>query len=333
VLDKSALVVTSIAAPNPVLAACAEGSRKHGVDFIVIGDTKSPPGFDLQDCDFWSIERQKNLPSRLASVLPERHYSRKNLGYLLAMERGAEIIIETDDDNFPLEAFWGGRTSLQKANLCADGGWINVYRYFTDSLIWPRGFPLEHIRKAVTPLSLLDEQEVYCPIQQGLVDVNPDVDAIYRLTMQLPQSFSGAANIALGKGSWSPFNSQNTTWFRDAFPLLYIPSYCSFRMCDIWRSFIALRICWANDWRVLFHGPTVYQERNDHDLLKDFSDEVPGYLINTRLCQELANLDILEGKKNIRDNLLKCYHVFIRLGLVKEDEINLLNAWLSDISA
>ena len=32
---RSALVITSISAPNPVLTACAEGSRKHDIDFIV----------------------------------------------------------------------------------------------------------------------------------------------------------------------------------------------------------------------------------------------------------------------------------------------------------
>jgi hypothetical protein len=329
---KTALVITSISVPNPVLAACAEGSRNHGVDFIVIGDTKSPPGFDLPGCDFWSIERQKGMKSRLAALLPERHYARKNLGYLLAMERGARVIIETDDDNFPCDGFWKERASLQRANLLLNGNWINVYRHFTDVPVWPRGFPLEHVRQPAAPLDARDEREVCCPIQQGLADDNPDVDAIYRLTMPLPQRFSGSVNIALGHGSWSPFNSQNTTWFPEAFPLLYIPSFCSFRMCDIWRSFIALRICWANDWGVLFHGPTVRQERNDHDLLKDFADEVPGYLNNAKICDRLASLDIERGVENIGENLRKCYRELIRLGLVREDELQLLEAWLADVS-
>lgn len=332
-LHKTSLVITSISAPNPVLASCAEGSSRCGIDFIVIGDTKSPPGFHIPGCDFWSIERQRSMPSRLAAILPERHYARKNLGYLVAMERGAEVIVETDDDNFPLAPFWEERVPLQRAVLHEEGNWINVYRYFTDVPIWPRGFPLEAVRNPVPPPDARGEREIYCPIQQGLADENPDVDAIYRLTMDLPQRFSGTAKIALGKGSWSPFNSQNTTWFREAFPLLYIPSWCSFRMCDIWRSFVALRICWANGWGVLFHGPTVCQERNEHDLLKDFGDEVPGYLNNARICAELAALDITAGVENIGENLRKCYGAFIRLGLVGEQEMALLDAWLADVCA
>ena len=155
-----------------------------------------------------------------------------------------------------------------------------MFKFFSDALIWPRGFPLEHIQ---TSKNIEDglEQTIVSPIHQGLADLNPDVDAVYRLVKTLPQSFSQNAPIALGEGSWSPFNSQNTTWFKDAFPLLYIPSYCSFRMCDIWRSFVALRICCANDWPVLFHAATVYQERNEHDLLRDFRDEIEGYLHNS----------------------------------------------------
>jgi STELLO glycosyltransferases len=329
---KTALVITSISPPNDVLSLCADGCIKHGVDFIVVGDVKSPSVFNLHGCNFWSIEKQTKLPLKLASILPERHYARKNLGYLLAIERGADVIIETDDDNFPRDTFWNERFHQHKVALIEDVGWVNVYRYFTDSHIWPRGFPLEHFQKPVPPREQLSEKELFCPIQQGLADDNPDVDAIFRLTMTLPQQFNGNASVALGKGSWSPFNSQNTTWFKEAFPLLYIPSYCSFRMCDIWRSFIALRICWANNWGVLFHNPTVFQERNEHDILKDFSDEISGYLNNTLICNELANLEILKGSENLGDNMRKCYFAIVSLGLIQENEMQLLDAWLSDLS-
>ncbi|MHC4265647.1 MAG: STELLO glycosyltransferase family protein, partial [Planctomycetota bacterium] len=74
-------------------------------------------------------------------------------------------------------------------------------------------------------------------------DDNPDVDAVYRLTQRLPLTFRKDRRLALGNGSKCPFNSQNTTWFPDAYPLLYLPAYCSFRMTDIWRSdtFITLK--------------------------------------------------------------------------------------------
>lgn len=332
-MAETALVITSISAPNPALTACAAGCLQHGIDFFVVGDTKSPSDFSLPGCEFMSLESQRELPAKLASLLPERHYARKNLGYLEAMARGARIIIETDDDNFPREPFWEDRSLRHLVPLVQHGGWTNVYRYFTDSVIWPRGFPLEQIQVAVPELERVERGEVCCPIQQGLADDNPDVDAIYRLTRDLPQAFDRDTKVALGNGSWTPFNSQNTTWFKEAFPLLYIPSFCSFRMCDIWRSFIAQRICWANGWGVLFHGPTVYQERNEHNLLRDFTDEVPGYLNNARVCELLAGLEIGSGAEGITDGLRSCYRAFIELDLVGAEELPLLEAWLHDVGS
>jgi hypothetical protein len=52
------VVVTSIAAPNRILRALAEGCREQGQRFYVIGDVPSPPNFSLPGCDFFSLERQ-----------------------------------------------------------------------------------------------------------------------------------------------------------------------------------------------------------------------------------------------------------------------------------
>jgi len=329
--NKTALVVTTISAPNHVLESCAKGSIAHNVDFIVVGDVKSPADFILPGSDYWSIERQNNLNFRLAKTLPQAHYSRKNLGYLIAIERGSEVIIETDDDNIPYESFWIDRFPFHNAKLAENANWINVYRYFTETNIWPRGYPLEYIQNPTISLDSFPSLECYCPIQQGLADENPDVDAVYRLVNQLPISFSKDISIALGNGSWAPFNSQNTTWFKEAFPLLYIPSYCNFRMCDIWRSYIALRICHLNEWRILFHGPTVWQDRNYHKLINDFEDEIPGYLNNIRICKALSEVEIKPGHEHIFDNLVKCYKALINIGIIGFGELELLNGWILDL--
>ena len=242
--QKTALVITSISAPNRVLEDYAVGCGKHGVEYLVIGDTKSPTEFYLPGCDFYSVKTQKELSFKLAGITPERHYSRKNLGYLIAIRNGAEVILETDDDNFALEPFWEERKPSHQAHLLDQKSWVNVYSYYSDQRIWPRGFALEHLHDAVPPLNAISYSDTYCPIQQGLANENPDVDAIYRLILPLPVNFIDGPNVALGAGTWCPFNSQNTTWFRAAFPLLYLPSYCSFRMTDIWRSFVTQRIGW-----------------------------------------------------------------------------------------
>lgn len=329
--EKIALIVTSISAPNAVLQALARGGREHGVQFIVIGDERSPADFKLDDCRFYSLSEQRELEFEFARKCPTRHYARKNIGYLVALQAGASVIIETDDDNFPEQEFWDERRRHQSVGVSANAGWVNVYRYFTEANIWPRGLPLEHIHSAIATFETLAQQDVDCPIQQGLANKNPDVDAIYRLALPLPQNFRKDRRVALASGSWSPFNSQNTTWWRDASPLLYLPAHCSFRMTDIWRSFIAQRIGWANNWAILFHEPTVWQQRNEHNLLRDFKDEVPGYLNNSAIGEALGQLQLPAGVEHLGDNLRLCYEKLASMNLVGEQELDLVDAWLGDL--
>ncbi|MFC1737434.1 STELLO glycosyltransferase family protein [Planctomycetota bacterium] len=328
--DKISIIVTSIAAPNKALTNLAQGSSERDYQFIVIGDEDSPEVFHLDGCDFYCLKRQSQTGLKFAQVCPRRHYARKNIGYLLAMGNGASIIIETDDDNIPCSQFWAGRQKNQKVPVIENAGWVNVYRYFTDAKIWPRGFPLEHLPDEVPSFESLSFKNADCPIQQGLADENPDVDAVYRLVLPLPQTFKNN-RLALGSGTLCPFNSQNTTWFSDAFELLYLPVTCSFRVTDIWRSFIAKRIASINGWAVLYHEATVRQERNEHNLLADFEEEIPGFLHNSEICQALDDLQLEAGKDKIPDNLRTCYKKLVSMSLIGEEELRLLNAWLEDI--
>ena len=327
------LIITSIANDkHPILKQFAEECKKRNLNFIVIGDTKSPADFKLEGCDYWSVERQQTLPFELAKITPAKHYSRKNLGYLLAIKNGVTELVETDDDNIPREEFWDEKHREVKSYSFENTGWVNVYHYFTKQFIWPRGYPLEELQKKQTVLTSLQLDAINCPIQQGLADENPDVDAVYRLTYPLPLSFEIKTKIALGRNAWSPFNSQNTHWFKEAFALMYLPSYCSFRMTDIWRSYVAQRIAWECGWSVLYHESTVWQERNEHNLMKDFEDEIPGYTNNLRICKELQALTLKQGKENICDNLITCYQKLIDINVIGKEEMTLLKAWISDLN-
>lgn len=331
-MDKNtAIIITSISAPNAVMKSFAEGSKQHGAEFIVIGDTKTPADFQLDGCNYFSVEQQRALPFAFAKACPERHYSRKNIGYLIAAKNGAEQIIESDDDNYPRENFWSNRSRKQQAYDISNEGWLNVYAHYSKGYIWPRGYPLEQLHKVVMPLESFDVKELDCPIQQGLADENPDIDAVFRLTQALPHSFDYKHKIGLGNKTWCPYNSQNTTHYKEAFPLLYLPSYCSFRMTDIWRSFVAQRIAWENNWHILFEEATVWQERNEHNLLRDFEDEIPGYLNNAKIATTLEKLELKKGTAYLGENLITCYKALIDINVIGAQEMPLLEAWISDL--
>jgi len=67
------------------------------------------------------------------------------------------------------------RERSQAVSTIADQGWVNVYRYFSSANIWPRGLPLDEARAPVPAYGSLPFEEIVCPIQQGLVDDDPDV--------------------------------------------------------------------------------------------------------------------------------------------------------------
>lgn len=325
------LVLTSINPPTDSVRTLAAGAM--GADILVIGDEKSPPEYDLAGVRFYDLAAQRDCGLELARICPTRSYARKNVGYLIAARSGAELIQETDDDNAPRPEFFAEPVRRQTVARVAAPGWVNVYRYFSEVNIWPRGLPLDRIHDPQVDYADLPQDTVDCPIQQGLADGDPDVDAVFRLVSPADVTFRNDRRLALGAGVWCPFNSQNTVWFAEAFALMYLPFHCSFRMTDIWRSFVAQRIAWANDWHVLFHPATVWQGRNPHNLHRDFVDEVPGYLNNARIATALDALPIAAGRGALADNLLLCYRTLIAMGLVGEGEIPLLKAWLADLGA
>ena len=324
-------VITTIQAPTPSLRQMADAGLRHGLRTIAVGDRKTPDAEWPDGTDFLSLPDQRKTGYGLADQLPENHYARKNIGYLLAMSRGAEVIFDTDDDNAPMLT-WKKRGLQVQARPCATKNWVNVYKWFTGEQIWPRGFPLEQVRSQTTPPELGVSMVCDAPIQQGLANGSPDVDAIWRLTLDREMTFRDGDSVLLQAGAWCPFNSQSTWWFPEAYPLMYLPSFVSFRMTDIWRSFIAQRCLWAQGHGVVFHGPEMFQERNPHNLLRDFEQEIPGYLNNSKICEVLENLLLSNKLEDAGANLHRCYDALAASGFIPSKELALVESWLVDVS-
>jgi hypothetical protein len=326
------VVVTTIQPPTKAMRDLGRVVQKCGGQFIVAGDKKGPFEYRLPNVEFLSLEQQLKMPFSLMSLLPMNHYARKNSAYLAAIGQGAPCIYETDDDNAPTKK-WAPRSPEVKALPVRQAGWCNVYSYFSDKYLWPRGFPLDDIAgsRKWKSNAVLKARTCRCPIQQGLADGSPDVDAIWRLVLDQDIRFKPKPSLALTRGTWCPFNSQSTWWWPEAYPLMYMPSYCTVRMTDIWRSFIAQRCVWELGAPMIFHAAEVFQDRNVHRLVRDFQDEVPGYLNNTALCKTLAELPLKPGEKAVGDNLLQCYQALVRTNIFPEGELPLVEAWLADL--
>ena len=298
----------------------------------MVGDSKGPDAYEVAGTVFLSLETQLSSRFGLARLGPVGHYARKNIGYLEAIRRKATCIYETDDDNAPL-ASWRPRDEQFKALEVDQRGWVNVYRCFSSERIWPRGFPLDALRETLNAAPALRETtfHVRAPIQQGLANGSPDVDAVWRLVLDRHFEFETRSSVSLPQGSWCPFNSQSTWWWPSAYPLMYLPSNCSFRMTDIWRSFIAQRCLWELGYGLVFHAAEVIQERNEHDLMRDFRDEVVGYLRNKEFVKVLGALTLKRGEGRQGENLRACYEALVAEDFFPEAELVLVDAWLEDI--
>jgi hypothetical protein len=323
-------VITTIAQPTFCVKQILN-KRQSTDGLIVIGDKKGPFSYEVPNTQFYSFEKQMELEFQMVRELPVGHYSRKNLGYLLAMQQGEECIYETDDDNEP-NANWQVREKHTQALIADKTEWLNVYSHFSTENIWPRGFLLNRITNPDSmpryngTLHALD-----APIQQGLANISPDVDAIWRLTQDREFYFEEKPSIALQEGTWCPFNTQSTWWWKEAFPLMYLPSFCSFRMTDIWKSFVAQRCLWEMDYKMVFHAAEVNQNRNIHNLMKDFEAEIPGYNQNEKLTSLLEESKLHSGKENALRNLVVCYENLVKADIFPREEMRLVKAWASDV--
>lgn len=330
------IVITTINPPTDAVKALLK-LTEVGWDIVVVGDEKTPEEWArVAEVHFLSLDRQFALFPHLACMAPLGHYSRKNLGYLYAINQGADCILETDDDNWPLDSFGQNVSMIVDGNLVGGGDWVNIYRFFSDENIWPRGLPLDAIHHYGKIIKKKDQRE--CPIQQFLVDADPDVDAIFRMVFKdCRVEFNKDADpIILEKGTWVPFNSQNTLFFPFAFPVLYLPHFVSFRMTDIWRSFVAQAALWNHDRHLVFHTSTAKQFRNAHNLVQDFEQEIPGYLSNRKIAEELlAETDRLERQeqKSLSSIARRLWKRLIDKNIISQREHPLIDAWFASLES
>ena len=269
------------------------------------------------------------MAPHLSKVMPFNHYCRKMFGYLKAVRAGVDVVIDTDDDNLP-KPNWGFPEYQGNFEHVGVGeGFVNVYQWFTDAKIWPRGLPLDLINTAFETAGKQTFRDCSVGIWQGLADEDPDVDAIYRLTSDQVCTFNDRNPVVLSKGTVCPFNSQNTATRRTLFPLLYLPAHVTFRFTDILRGLVAQPIMWLHGYTLGFTRATAIQVRNSHDYMKDFVSELPMY----QHCREVVEVvsDAISTNNSLESNLHAAYSALLAKEIVVDQELRTLDAWLSEI--
>ncbi len=316
------IVITSI---NSVTEAIERYSRIQDWHVLVVGDLKSTT-YAHYNTTFLNIEQQHKLPYKSLNTTPYKHYSRKNIGYLYAIEKGAGLIFDTDDDTIPYN------NTLSKDFTCETtvGGSksINPYTLYTNDRVWPRGYDLSMLDcvSKYTQSNVISKVGVW----QGVIDSDTDVDAIYRLANNKHIQFDANPDICIDYNCFAPFNTQSTLWSDKFYSLLYIPSSVDFRFTDILRGYVAQRIMWDYGYKIGFHAPNTYQVRNAHNYYHDLLGELTMYRCVPALLDALRDMKF--KNKSTEMDLLDCYKRLSIAGIVDETELQNLQNWIYDIN-
>jgi hypothetical protein len=175
------IVVTSISEPTSQIKNLA---NIKDFQLVVIGDKKTNQNWNYNNTIYLSIKTQESLNYKTFTTTPFNSYTRKNIGYLFAIQNGAKFIYDTDDDNEPLvnlnEYFNFNKYDYGMIIDCKSPRVMNPYAHFGQPLIWPRGYPLSEIQQNHYNGYICGKRKTSY-VQQGVVNGDPDVDAIFSM--------------------------------------------------------------------------------------------------------------------------------------------------------
>jgi hypothetical protein len=315
-LRKIAIVVTTIYEPvfiEGYLQNLKKYEREKEVRIIIIPDKKTPPsvsqvslnakvrGFDVV-CP--SLEKQESFLAALGlpgGFIPYNTDNRRNIGFLMALEWGCDVLISIDDDNFCLpdidfvgEHLCVGNSFDGKVVKTSDG-WFNICSMLESNLpipIYPRGFPYS-ARSIDRQISMTDMGSSRKPvaINAGLWLDDPDVDALSRLSLNPKTLSSKSESVILGDTVWSPINTQNTALTREAAMAYYyvrmgypLTGMKIDRYGDILSGYFIQKCVKHLGQCIRVGSPVANHHRTQHNIFKDLYNELAGIVI----CEELV---------------------------------------------
>ncbi len=274
------IVTTTV---NPPTEAVERFDAMADWQLVVVGDRRTPAGYRLGRGTYLSPEEQERYDPALSEAIGWNCIQRRNFGILLAYESGADVVAVVDDDNIPLDG-WGEDLLLDTPT---EVNFFEIDEAAFDPVgatnyphLWHRGFPLQLL--AGRDYSRPGRRTVSAGVQADVWNGDPDLDAVCRME-HAPECKFDPSLFPVASNRPAPFDSQNTFLARRV-----VPDYFLFpgvgRMDDIWAAYYAQ----ACGHTAVFAAPSVYQQRNPHDLTRDLRAELLGYEHNLAIVEALA---------------------------------------------
>jgi hypothetical protein len=253
---------------------------------------------------YYSPEDQEALGYACSEIIGWNSIQRRNIAMLEAIKGGADVIVLIDDDNIPMTRdhipAMGKllETPFSGCMVSSDNRWVDSGRFLVPPVIM-RG--LDWTKK--------DGKLKFHPVVQkkiglvaGLSLGDPDINASEWLVKAPYVSNSHEllnTGFLVSPDAWAPFNSQNTAWQRELFPLMFVIPFIG-KYDDIWCSYIAERIMRETEFHVYFGKPFSLQARNVHNYIYDLTTEILGIEYTEKFCNILDSLTLRGEDVNAR---------------------------------
>jgi hypothetical protein len=322
-MARASLVLTSIFDPT-ILEDYYRNFEASGVldqvEVILIPDRKSPESTWTRCRDITrrglkalcpTLDEQEVFLARLglpAEFVPFNSDNRRNVGYLMALERGCDFVISIDDDNYPLE---GVDVFHEHAVVCcgreshlvveSSTGFLNICDLLEfeapAQTPYARGFPFYARHKKEISESSNQSGEIH--INAGLWLGDPDIEAISWLVSAPRVTGFGNTSRVLGKKTWSPINTQNTALRRDVMAAYYYVRMgypiagCEIdRYGDIFAGYFAEACVKHLGGLIRVGTPVAEHRRNAHNHIRDATAEWGGILVLEELLPWLREVKL-----------------------------------------
>ena len=345
------IVVTTIFAPQflaSYLASICTAKMKSVVRVVIVPDRNTPmsvaeaasearrKGFCV-DCP--SLESQEAFLMSIGlplDFIPFNSDNRRNVGFLMAIESGCDVLISIDDDNYcPSECDFVREhqvvgSAISAPLLTSSDQWANICTLLSGSTddLFPRGFPYSAQRMTRTTVLEPHPSPITVTMNAGLWLDDPDVDAVHRLCRRPKiNSFKGPS-VILGPDVWSPINTQNTSMTRDVALTYYyvrmghpLQGLRIDRYGDILSGYLTQKCVKHLGQAIRVGTPIVEHRRTPHNLFKDLYHELAGMVIIEDFLPWLIDQQ-LEGNN--------CLDAYASLAARIEDDVETFRGFVWD---
>ncbi|XP_046562489.1 probable glycosyltransferase STELLO1 isoform X2 [Haliotis rubra] len=286
-------------------------------------------------CTYLHPKNIKDL--RLYSVrhIQENGYPLKNIAYLYAMSKSAEVIYDLEYGVKPTVPMHNFIYSDHTHGLIYAGNTIfNHYKHFGQPYLSPVAFPtsIKEMQSRYYQLCYVPTP----PIQQGITtgetplyhDQRQKVLRISRgKTLDL-QFDTMAPPAFVPRGRFSVVTSGNTLFTRDAFWVMLLPSSGDSVLDGVIRGYISQRLLWETNGSVGHMGVTAHRNHNPHINFKDNDILVSNkadLLVN---ALETWTCDHSNSLHECLRNLVR--HV-VSKDILAEENVASLESWIQDL--